>query len=420
MKSNNDWGQSGMSFNAWKEAKLGDIAKVTKLAGFEFTKYIKYVDDGEIIAIRALNVKNGTFNLSDIKRINKDVSDSLTRSKLYKDEIVLTYTGAKFGEVAIVKHNNRFHLAPNVAKVSIKEGYDKYFIYSFLRSWKFRQQLINYSVGSSQPTIPMMAIRQLSVPVPTLQEQKSIADTLCCIDEKIELNNSINKTLEEIAHAIFKSWFVDFEPFQNGEFEDGELGSIPKGWRVDSLDNVANYLNGIAMQKYRNETEEFLPVVKIKELNQGFTDNNCDKASVNIPEQYIVKDGDVIFSWSGTLMVKIWTGGIGGLNQHLFKVTSDKFPKWYYYLWTCHHLRQFQAIAKDKATTMGHIKRSHLSESKVLIPNEKDFNSLNDIMKPIIDEIIRVSCQNKNLIQIRDTLLPKLMSGEIMVPSEEV
>lgn len=409
-----------MSSKVWEESKLGDIAVVTKLAGFEFTKHIKYNDSGEIIAIRALNVKNGTFDLTEVKRIDRSVSDSLTRSKLYKGDIVLTYTGAKFGEVAIVKHNDRYHLAPNVAKVTAGRKCNPYFLYSFLKGDYFRQQLKNYSGGSSQPTIPMFAIRQLNIPVPTLPEQENIAATLSCLDDKIELNNLINKTIEEMAQNIFKNWFVDFEPFQDGEFEDSELGKIPKGWKVESLDKIAHFLNGLAMQKFRPETDEFLPVVKIRELSQECTDDNSDKASVNIPEQYILQNGDVVFSWSGTLMVLIWTGGLGGLNQHLFKVTSDKFDKWFYYLWTLAYLGKFKAIAQDKATTMGHIKRSHLTESKVLIPNDNHMKMMNSIMNPLFNQMIETKIQNATLKELRDSLLPKLMSGEIRIPFKEV
>ena len=165
-----------MNFEEWKEKRLGEVAKITKLSGFEFTKCFNYVDDGDIIAIRALNVKNGTLDLTDVKRITSSTSCGLTRSKLYKNDIVLTYTGAKFGEVAIIKYNNKFHLAPNVAKATPLENICyPYYLYCFMRSDNFHTQLINYSVGSSQPTIPMNIIRQLSVLLPPLSEQKTIA-----------------------------------------------------------------------------------------------------------------------------------------------------------------------------------------------------------------------------------------------------
>ena len=237
----------------------------------------------------------------------------------------------------------------------------------------------------------------------------------------IELNNQINKTLEEMAQAIFKSWFVDFEPFKDEEFEESELGLIPKGWRVAALDEIATYLNGLAMQKYPpSKNERGLPVLKIKELRQGFTDGNSDICSESIDNSYIINDGDIIFSWSGSLLVDIWCGGRCGLNQHLFKVTSASYNKWFYYMWTRYHLERFIAIAKDKATTMGHIQRKHLSEAKVLIPEPNTLAFMDSVMQPIIDLVIANKVENKTLSTIRDTLLPKLMTGEIRVPVEEV
>jgi type I restriction enzyme S subunit len=298
---------------------------------------------------------------------------------------------------------------------------DDDFIYYLSISPVFRDIAIKSMVGTSgRQRVQQDILENIRMPIPGVCEQKAIAATLSCLDDKIELNNRINKTLEEMAQAIFKSWFVDFEPFQNGEFIDSELGKIPKGWRVSSLDSIACYMNGIAMQKYKPEAEEFLPVIKIKELNQGFTDNNSDKASINIPEQHIIRNGDVLFSWSGTLLVKIWAGDIGGLNQHLFKVTSENYDKWFYYLWTLNYLDKFRAIAEDKATTMGHIKRKHLSEAMVLIPKFSDMNYMSNIMNPVIDKITELNSQNSCIRLIRDALLPKLMSGEVRVPIEEV
>ena len=291
----------------------------------------------------------------------------------------------------------------------------KYAYYSLINL-----RLNEHRIGTGQPLLTQGILNNITTVYPGENEQKAIAATLSCLDDKIELNNRMNKNLEEMAQAIFKSWFVDFEPFQDGEFEESELGMIPKGWRVESLDQVANYLNGLAMQKYRPESDEYLPVIKIKELNQEQVDSNSDQARVDLPKQYIIENGDIIFSWSGTLLVKIWTGGKGALNQHLFKVTSDRYEKWFYYLWTVYHLEKFRGIASDKATTMGHIKRSHLSEAKVIIPDDPNFEILNGIMQPLLKQIIDIKVQNGTLRDLRDTLLPKLMSGEIRVPLEEV
>ena len=180
--------------------------------------------------------------------------------------------------------------------------------------------------------------------------------------------------------------------------------------------DIANYLNGLAMQKFRPaDGENGLPVLKIKELRQGSCDASSELCSPNIKPEYIVHDGDVIFSWSGSLLVDLWCGGTCGLNQHLFKVTSEKYPKWFYYAWTAHHLARFVAIAADKATTMGHIKREELAKAEVVIPDASSMERIGSMLQPMYDLIIRNRIENRKLAALRDTILPQLMSGEIDV-----
>ena len=172
------------------------------------------------------------------------------------------------------------------------------------------------------------------------------------------------------------------------------------------------------MQRYRPLKGEIgIPVLKIKELGQGLCDESSDLCSPSIEKKYVINDGDIIFSWSGTLLVDIWCGGVCGLNQHLFKVTSDKYPQWFIYYWTKHHLAKFIRIAKDKAVTMGHIKRGDLEVSEVIIPDEKSFAEIDKIMSPIFNAIIANRIANRHLATLRDTLLPKLMNGEIKLPN---
>src|SRR5690606_27679794 len=133
------------------------------------------------------------------------------------------------------------------------------------------------------------------------------------------------------------------------------------------------------------------------------------------PEQYIVLDGDILFSWSGTLIVKPWCDGKGTLNQHLFKVTSEEYPKWFYYYWTKYHLQSFIETAANKATTMGHIQRKHLTAAKVKVPTESALSEIDLIMKPLLDQQILNELQNRKLANLRDSLLPRLISGKIKV-----
>lgn len=272
-----------------------------------------------------------------------------------------------------------------------------------------------YVTGCAQPKLNQENLRNIEIELPSHID--SIASILSSLDRKIELNNKINADLEEMAQAIFKNWFVDFEPFKDGKFVDSELEMIPEGWKVGRLTEIASYMNGLAMQKFPPENnEDSLPVLKIKELGQGFCGTDSDRCSCNIKDECKIHNGDVIFSWSGTLLVDVWCGGDCGLNQHLFKVTSKDYPKWFYYYWTKHHLQEFIHIAKDKAVTMGHIKRGHLEEAMVAIPDNDSMEKAHELFEPILSKMISLRLESSRLSLLRDTLLPRLMSGELEVP----
>ena len=279
------------------------------------------------------------------------------------------------------------------------------FIYYLSQYSKFKNAAVKSMVGSSgRQRAQVDVLKNLAFNLPGLTEQKRIADFLSSLDDKIELNRQINDNLEQQAQALFNHYFVE-----NTELL-GEYDEV-------SLLDIASYTNGLAMQKYRPSEDEtsYLPVMKIKELGQGFTDSNSDICTCNIPEIYIINSGDIIFSWSGTLMVKIWCGETAGLNQHLFKVYSESYEKWFYYFWTKYHLRKFINIAKDKAVTMGHIKREDLAKSKVILPNQATLQNLNKIFSPIMNSIINNEIESKQQVQLRDILLPRLMSGELKI-----
>ena len=194
---------------------------------------------------------------------------------------------------------------------------------------------------------------------------------------------------------------------------ESELGEIPEGWNTLPLDKIAHYQNGLALQKFRPKNDKgFLPVVKIAQLKKSFADGK-EKASPDIKPECIIENGDVIFSWSGSLVVDIWCGGKAALNQHLFKVTSDTFPKWFYHYFTKHHLAEFQRIAADKAVTMGHIKREHLASAKCTIPTDALIAKGNKLIGSLLEKQIEQRLEANTLAETRYTLLPKLLSGEI-------
>ena len=299
---------------------------------------------------------------------------------------------------------------------------DPTFIYYLATSPSFREVAIKSMVGSSgRQRVQQDVLENLELVLPDYETQVRVGKVLSAFDDKIELNTQINHNLEEQAKAIFKSWFLDFSALDNPDFYSYEGVTCPVGWRVSYLADIADYLNGLAMQKYRPDEGDFgYPVLKIKELRQRMCDKDSERCSFHIKPEYIVHDGDVIFSWSGSLLVDFWCGGECGLNQHLFKVSSTKYDKWFYYSWTQYHLNEFIAIADDKATTMGHIKREHLQSATVLVPPADIYNEIGKLLGPIYEAITRNRIESKMLAQLRDSLLPKLMSGEIDVSEVEV
>jgi type I restriction enzyme S subunit len=199
---------------------------------------------------------------------------------------------------------------------------------------------------------------------------------------------------------------------------DSELGEIPEGWEVWNLDGIARFLNGLALQKYPPKDGQALPVIRIAQLRAGHT-LGADLASAELDSDYVVDDGDILFSWSGSLECVLWAGGKGALNQHLFKVTSVRFPKWFYYFWIHEHLPEFRVIAADKATTMGHIQRHHLTQAKVIVPKAAIMAVVDAISGPLFNQMLQLRIESRTIAALRDALLPKLISGEIRVKDAE-
>lgn len=401
----------------WKEVRLGDVCDL--IAGFAF----KAKDFGEF--------PTKVIKIGDIKppfvdyvgQVGVDISNydinRLSKYTVKYGDYVLAMTGATIGKVGKYISKNFSYINQRVLKFSPKQNVDADYINYIICSNIFAKYVVNYvDSESAQPNISASTISKFAFQIPSEKDdQRRITSILSSLDRKIELNNKINADLEEMAQAIFKNWFVDFEPFKDGKFVDSELGMIPEGWKVGRLTEIASYMNGLAMQKFPPENnEDSLPVLKIKELGQGFCGTDSDRCSCNIKDECKIHNGDVIFSWSGTLLVDVWCGGDCGLNQHLFKVTSKDYPKWFYYYWTKHHLQEFIHIAKDKAVTMGHIKRGHLEEALVAIPDNDSMERAHELFEPILSKMISLRLENSRLSLLRDTLLPRLMSGELEVP----
>lgn len=385
-----------MKMEEWKECKLGEIATITKLAGFEFTKYIKYNETGEIIALRALNLRNGRLDLTEVKHIDKSVSDALPRSKLYKGEILFTYTGNGYGDCALVDEDDKYHLAPNICKISPnKKIADSNFLFQTIRSNAFYKQVSNYIGGSSQPTIPMETIRQLKVKLPPLPTQQKIAAILSSLDDKIELNNKINTNLEQQAQALFKNWFVDFEPFG---------GKIPEGWKEKTLDTFCNIFTGR------------------KNANASVTDGKYKffTCSPNVlPIDSFIFDGDaIIISGNGayTGRTRFYSGKFD-LYQRTYACTikEDQNPDYIFVLyWIIRFVLSKKIMGGTHGSAIPYIVMDDIAKF-IINYDKKVFDDLSKIMKSYVLQIQDNENQNEKLAELRETLLPKLMNGEIEV-----
>ena len=381
----------------WKEYRYTDLATIIG-GGTPKTSVPEYWS-GEIPWLSVKDFVSVTKYVYDTEKHISELGLLNSSTKLLeKNDIVISARGT-VGAMAMIPDPMCF----NQSCFGLRGNniVDKNFLYYLTRTKV--DELRKTAHGSVFDTITRETFDNLRCLVPPLQTQQKIGNILSSLDSKIELNKRINDNLEQQAQALFKYYFID-TPELLGEFS------------VGSLADAANYVNGLAMQKYRPISgEKGLPVLKIKELGQGRIDSSSDFCSNEIDSYYKVYDGDVIFSWSGTLMVKIWCGGKCGLNQHLFKVSSKTTPKWFYYFWTKHHLDNFIRIAKDKAVTMGHIKREELEKAEVLFPNNSVMKKLDTLMAPFLDQIIEKECEIRILALLRDTLLPKLMSGELKI-----
>lgn len=392
-----------------KTVKLEEVASVKGGKRLpKGTALVTIPNSHPYIRVRDLNNTHILEVTSDFEYVDDETQKSIARYIVERGDIILSIVGT-IGLVSIVgKSLHNANLTENCVKITRFQGINRDYLYYFLKSELGQAEISRGTVGAVQAKLPLKNIQSIAVLLPDIKIQHKIASILTSIDYKITVNAKINDNLYAQAKAIFAQRFIGIE-------------TIPDDWKKGNLLDIANYLNGLAMQKFRPRDDEVgLPVLKIKELRQGSCDVSSELCSPSIKPEYIVHDGDVIFSWSGSLLVDIWCGGTCGLNQHLFKVTSETYDQWFYYLWTAHHLERFIAIAADKATTMGHIKRGELEKAEVLIPSEKDYKEISSLMNPLFNLIIANRIEARKLAELRDELLPKLMSGEIDVSEVSV
>jgi type I restriction enzyme S subunit len=344
-------------------------------------------------------------------------------SYAFDDSVILIAGNNASGNFHVNRYKGKFNAYQRTYVLTAKPGYDlDYVFYSLKMELK---RLKEKSQGSQTKFLTLPILKNIDVTRRALPLQKKIAAVLVALDSKIDLNNRMNAKLEAMAKTLYDYWFVQFDfPDQLGKpykstggkmiWNDVLKREIPDGWEVGTLLDIADYDNGLPCQNFRPTGNDSLRVIKIREMNEGFS-SDSELTRVDIPQKAIIENGDVLFSWSASLELKIWTGGKGALNQHIFKVTSKRYPKSFYYYQLVNYLRHFKMMAENRKTTMGHITQEHLQQSRIVLPRKEIALELEKLIAPLIEKRIDNELQNQRLAELRDWLLPMLMNGQVTV-----
>ncbi len=329
-------------------------------------------------------------------------------------------------------HNQRIGLITATSR-----EIDLDFIYHLFKINFVRRQIKGSASGTKVKHTSPERISDVLAPIPDKITQSRIAAVLSTLDAKIEINHRLNEELEGLAKLLYDYWFVQFD-FPISADQAAAMGAptlkdkpyrqsggkmtynptlkreIPEGWRVASLPDIATFTNGIACQKYPANGDDTLRVIKIKEMRDGFTADS-DIVTSCVPEKVKIYDGDLLFSWSASLEVMIWSGGRGALNQHIFKVTSDSHPRSFCYFTLLDYLKHFQMMANLRKTTMGHITIEHLDQSRIALPPAWLTDQFEEMVNPLIERMLKSHAEIHEIAALRDWLLPMLMNGQVSV-----
>lgn len=388
-------------------------------------------DKDKLIAINTSDVENGVMGSGTLTSV--DELKGQFKKTIVKDDILFSEirpANRRFAKVTTEDTKDYVVSTKLMVLRKYNEDVDLEYFYYCLTNQPFLdilQRRAENRIGSF-PQITFDLLSEYAFPIPPISEQKRISSVISTLDKKIALNRAINQNLEAMAKQLYDYWFVQFDfPNEEGKpykSSGGEMvwneklkRNIPVGWHCGDLFEIAVFTNGLACQKFRPKDDEVpLPVIKIREMHDGIS-VDTEEVTSNIPESVKVYNGDVLFSWSASLEVMLWAYGLGGLNQHIFKVTSaNDFPKSFYYFQLLDYVDVFKKMAEARKTTMGHITQDHLQQSTIAIPDNKDIaDKFEELISPIFKQIVKLQEEISNFIKQRDELLPLLMNGQITI-----
>lgn len=381
----------------WEILSISEVSKVSD----SLHQTPTYLDNG-IPMVRVTDIREDGLVLENCFKVSDETYQLFTKNhKPTLGDIVISRVGT-YGVFSYVNTSEKFCLGQNTAIISPKIN-SKYLYYNLLNR-RTKNQIDNFAVGSTQKTISLKNIKSIKIPICDEKEQIAIADTLTCLDDKIEFNNRINKTLEEMAQAIFKSWFVDFEPFQEGEFEDSELGRIPKGWRVGTVGDFIKLNYGKALPAKNRKAG----VVKVYS-SAGHT---------AFHNEALVNDMGIIVGRKGTIGTVYFEPNPFFCIDTAYYITTDNCRNQLFY--TIQLLKYLDLTQYNEDSAVPGLNRNTVYAIKVVIPPQSVVSNCNEMFQAFQKQITANNEQNQTLTALRESLLPKLMSGEIRVPIKEV
>lgn len=419
----------------WKEVRLGNVCEIYGRIGFRGYTTNDLVDTPKegAISLSPKNIINGELNLEQCTYIKWDKYYESPEIMINPNEIVITKTGSSVGRTTFVRRVvHPMTLNPQLVVLkNISENAE--FLSYFIKSALFQSVLKSIVVGSAIPTLSQKNLANIMINVPKeVEDQRRIASILSSLDRKIELNNKINADLEEMAQAIFKNWFVDFEPFKNGKFVDSELGMIPEGWKVSQIADIPHILENGKRPK-GGAVEKGIPSVGAEHVKGMCTYDysktkyiNCEFAAklktgkINGYELMIYKDGGK----PGYFIPNFSIFGEGYpfencyLNEHVFKLDFDgnkEFNIFCYFFFKTEQIMSYFNAQGAKAAIPG-INKKDVENIYIFSPDNESVIKFGEFAYPLFKQMLKNAIENRTLSLLRDTLLPRLMSGEIEVP----
>ena len=397
----------------WKKVKLGDLtSKITK--GTTPSNIGESFCNRGVPFIRSeLITQNKYISDEGILYISNQTHEKLKRSQLEVNDILFSMAGVYLGKTAILRECDvPANTNQAVAIIRLDSALCSVdFVYYYLNKESVIRYVNQISGQAAQPNINLQQIGEIPIVLPSRKEQQSIATILSRYDSLIENYQEQIKLLEEAAQRLYKEWFVDlhFPGHETTKIVDG----VPEGWEKKPISQLGEYLNGFAF-KPSDWQDSGKPIIKIKEMGNGVSNDTPRNNGERVPVKYLVKAGDLLFSWSATLMVIVWSGEEGWLNQHLFKVTPAKGIGREFLLQSISNtIEEFQNLTTG--STMKHIQRNKLDQVFTNVPNDEIMALYSNFAESMRNQILHLSSQISFLTEARDRLLPKLMNGEIKV-----